>query len=98
MVKRFDNLGMVRNDGAKPYTPVVDGRSPVSKLAREGLHNGAWQWALRKVVPWDAKRSRFGVFAIGWPPRWPIQLFWSSMAINKTFGGFAAAALTQVAT
>ena len=71
--------------------PVVEGRSPVIKLVREGLHNGAWQWALVKSVPRFASRSMFGVFTCGCPPRQPIQSFWSSMAMNKIFG-FAACA------
>ena len=66
--------------------PVVEGRSPVSRLARDGLHNGDWQCALAKSVPRLARPSMFGVLACGWPPRQPIQSFWSSMAMNKTFG------------
>ena len=31
--------------------PVVDGRRPVSTLVRDGLHSGAWQWALVNSVP-----------------------------------------------
>jgi hypothetical protein len=55
--------------------PVVVGRRPSSRLVREGLHSGMLQCALRNVVPRAASLSMFGVFAIGWPPRWPIQSF-----------------------
>lgn len=66
--------------------PVVVGRRPSSKLVREGLHSGDWQCALRKVVPRAASLSMYGVFAIGCPPRWPIQSFWSSMAMKRMLG------------
>ena len=34
--------------GWRKYIPVVDGRRPVNRLARDGVHTGAWQWALVK--------------------------------------------------
>src|SRR4051812_35690928 len=70
--------------------PVDDGRRPVSRLDRDGLQSGAWQWALVNRVPRLARRSMFGVLACGWPPRQPTQSFWSSMATNRTFGLSAA--------
>ena len=69
--------------------PVVVGRSPSSKLVREGLHSGMLQCAFRNVVPRAASLSMCGVFAMGCPPRWPIQSFWSSMAMKRMLG-FAA--------
>jgi len=36
---------------------------------RDGLQSGAWQCALRKMVPRAARRSIFGVFASGCPER-----------------------------
>lgn len=75
--------------------PVVVGRSPSMRLVREGLHNGAWQCALRKVVPREASLSRCGVLAMGWPPRWPIQSFWSSMAMKRMLGLSAAGSVWQ---
>src|SRR5688572_1968075 len=74
--------------------PVLDGRRPVIRLARDGLHSGAWQWALANSVPRAASASMCGVFACGCPLRQPTQSFWSSIAMNRTFGlaGEAAAA------
>ena len=66
--------------------PVEPGRRPVRTLDRDGLHSGAWQWALVNSVPRAARRSMFGVFACGWPPRQPTQSFRSSMAMNRTLG------------
>ena len=48
--------------------PVVEGRSPVSRLERDGLQSGAWQWALAKSVPRcasavDVRRLRLGMAA-----------------------------------
>ena len=54
--------------------------------AREGLHEGAAQYARVKITPRVANRSRFGVRACGWPPSAPIQSFKSSMAIKSTLG------------
>ena len=45
--------------------PVVVGRKLSSRLVREGLQRGDWQWALMNVVPRAASRSRCGVLAIG---------------------------------
>lgn len=74
--------------------PVVDGRSPISKLVREALQPGAVQWALVNNMPLLASRSMFGVIACGWPPRLPIQSFKSSTAMNRTLrGGLGSAAL-----
>ena len=55
-------------------------------LAREGLHTGAWQWALLKRTPRAANRSILGVLAWGCPPRQPIQSLRSSMEISRTLG------------
>src|SRR6185437_11900595 len=55
-------------------------------LDRDGLHSGAWQWALRNSVPREARPSMFGVFACGCPPRQPTQSFRSSMAMKRTLG------------
>jgi hypothetical protein len=59
------------NLGRYWYRPTLH----LARLVREGLHSGALQCALRKVVPRAASLSRCGVFAIGCPPRWPIQSF-----------------------
>ena len=71
--------------------PVVVGRRPESKLVRDGLHSGAWQWALVKSMPRRARRSMFGVKAWGWPSKQPIQSFRSSMAMKSTLGRDPAA-------
>ena len=55
------------------------------RLAREGLHAGAEQWAFVKRTPLFASLSRFGVFTSGWPPIQPIQSLRSSMAMKSTF-------------
>ena len=56
--------------------------------AREALHAGTAQWALRKVRPDRASRSRFGVWATGGPPpRGPTQSLRSSMTSRRTCGG-----------
>lgn len=70
--------------------PEVEGRIPVIRLARDGLHAGAEQWALVKSTPLLARRSRFGVLTSGCPPRQPTQSFKSSIAIKSTFGLFLA--------
>ena len=75
--------------------PVVEGRSPVSRLARDGLHRGDWQCALRNTVPRAARRSMFGVCACGWPPRQPTQSFKSSMAMKRTLGFGCAGTLAH---
>ena len=72
--------------------PVVDGRRPVSRLAREGLHSGALPCALANSVLWRARRSRFGVCARGWPPRQPTQSSRSSMAMKRALGFYVAGA------
>src|SRR3954470_16176130 len=72
--------------GSRPYMPVDDGRRPVSRLDRDGLQSGAWQWALENSVPRRARASMLGVFAWAWPPRQPIQSFWSSMAMKRMLG------------
>src|SRR5688500_19327237 len=64
------------------------------RLVRDGLHIGAWQWALVKVTPRAARRSRFGVFACGCPPSGPTQSFRSSTAMKRTLGWSAAATAT----
>ena len=66
--------------------PVVEGRRPVIRLVREGLHSGDWAWAFVKRVPRRARASMCGVRTCGCPPRAPIQSFWSSMAMNRMFG------------
>ena len=49
-----------RNGCRFPYTPVEDGRSPVSRPTRDGLHEGAAQYARVKFTPRDASaKSRF---------------------------------------
>jgi len=53
---------------------------------RDGLQDGEGQWALLNKTPLAAKRSMFGVFACGCPPKQPIQSFRSSIEINKMFG------------
>ncbi len=75
--------------------PVVEGLRPVIKLVRDGLHKGAWQWALVKVVPFAAKRSMYGVFTCGCPLKGATQSFKSSMAIKRIFG-FSAAPVGEV--
>src|SRR5688572_25777058 len=72
--------------------PVEDGRRPVIRLARDGLQSGDWQWAFVNSVPRFASASMCGVFTCGCPPMQPIQSFWSSMAMNNTFGRSAPAA------
>jgi len=64
------------------------GRTPVIKLAREGLQEGAEQWAFVKRTPREARRSRFGVCTPGRPPRQFTQSFRSSTAIKRTLGLF----------
>ena len=67
--------------------PVVPGRRPDMRLHRDGLHSGAWQWALAKVTPFAASRAMLGVRASGCPPSGSIQSLRSSTAIISTFGG-----------
>src|SRR5687768_4033370 len=68
--------------------PVVDGRWPMRIAVREGLHTGEGQWALVKVVPFFASRSKFGVRIVPlYPPSGVIQSFRSSTLIISTFGG-----------
>lgn len=69
--------------------PVVDGRSPISRLVRDALHPGAVQWALVNNSPRSASLSIFGVTACGWPPRTPTQSFKSSTAIKRMLRGDA---------
>ena len=54
---------------------------------REGLQEGAAQWALVNKVPRAAKRSRFGVWTPLRPPMQLTQSFRSSTAMNNTLGG-----------
>src|SRR5688500_3763864 len=68
------------------YTPDVCGRTPVMSAARDGLHAGAGQWARVKSMPRFARRSMFGVFACGCPPRQPTQSLRSSTAMKRTLG------------
>ena len=65
---------------------------PVIKAVREGLQDGAAQYAFVNSTPLAAKRSMFGVFTSGCPPRHPIQSLRSSTAMKSTFGRFLSAA------
>ena len=51
---------------------------------REGLHEGAAQWALVNKVPRAAKRSRLGVWTPFLPPMQLTQSFRSSTAMKST--------------
>ena len=78
--------------------PVEEGRRPVSRLERDGLQSGDWQWAFVNSVPRRASASMCGVFTCGCPPMQPIQSFWSSMARNSTLRRVSAAAPGRAAT
>ena len=67
--------------------PVVDGRSPISRLVRDALHPGALQCALVNNKPRSASLSMLGVTACGWPPKTPTQSFKSSIAIKRMLWG-----------
>ena len=69
--------------------PVVDGRSPISRLVRDALHPGALQCALVNNKPRSASLSMLGVTACGWPPKTPTQSFKSSIAIKRMLWGDA---------
>src|SRR6476661_2384355 len=66
--------------------PVVDGRMPLRKAVRDGLHNGAAHIAFRKVMPRPASLSRLGVFVCGCPRSGPTKSFRSSAMIRRTLG------------
>ena len=67
--------------------PVVEGLRPVMIAVRDGLHNGAAQYACSKRTPFSARRSIWGcLLPAGGPPRQPTQSFKSSTARNRTFG------------
>ena len=70
----------------KVQRPEVDGRIPVIIATREGLQEGAAQWALVNNRPRLASRSMFGVYTPLRPPRQLVQSFRSSTEMNKTFG------------
>jgi hypothetical protein len=81
---------------AKPRRESVDaggGRAQAEQEAgARGIAERGVAVGVEKRGAARASLSRFGVLAIGWPPRWPIQSFWSSMAMKRTLGFFAAAA------
>src|SRR5512133_425853 len=70
--------------------PVAPGRLPLSNAARDGLQTGAAQWALVKVTPSFARRSRLGVLVCTLRPKWPTQWFRSSTGKKRTLGCSAA--------
>src|SRR4051812_44093876 len=76
--------------------PVVDGRMPVRKAAREGLQSGAGHCALINVIPRAASLSRLGVFACRLPPVGLGQLFRSSAMMSRMLGFSAAAPNEEV--
>src|SRR5687768_17338466 len=81
--------------------PVDEGRNPVSKLARDGLHSGDWQCALVNSVPRAASASILGVFVCGCVFIQPTQSFRSSIEMNSTLGfspgfGFTSVACTAL--
>src|SRR5437868_2774013 len=86
IVTTFFRTGESRIGCLFSYTPEVEGRNPVIKEARDGLHTGAAQYALVNSMPLAASRSMFGVLTSGCPPRQPIQSFRSSTAMKRTFG------------
>ena len=69
---------------------------PEKMVAREGAQNTPAVWALMKLTPRLAKRSMFGVMAVGVVLWHPIQSFMSSTARNKTLG-FLVASTGQTA-
>ena len=75
--------------------PVVEGRKPSMRLAREGLHSGACVWAFAKVVPRDAKRLICGVCTCGWPPSGSTQSLRSSMAMKRMLGLIALVSVSE---
>ena len=77
--------------------PERCGESPVKIAVREGLHEGAAQWALLNKMPEAASRSKFGVRACGCPPRQPTQSFRSSIAMKRILGLAAASVFTTEA-
>src|SRR5262249_48574269 len=60
-----------------------------------GLHNGNWLYARSNRTPRFARRSRFGVFTIGWPYV-PKSLLRSSEMISRTFGLLCADTVAAV--
>src|SRR6185369_17033836 len=77
--------------------PVVPGRWPVSRLARDGLHIGALQYACWNIMPRFSMRAMFGVRVCGCPPKPATQSFMSSTGMNRTLGRRAAAKALRAA-
>ena len=67
------------------FAESLDGRIPDMRAVRDGLQAGAAQYALEKLTPQLARRSRCGVIVCGLRCKCPTQWFKSSMAMKSTF-------------
>ena len=73
-------------------TPWCWGYRPVRSDARVGEQNGTGQVAWVNRTPSAARRSRFGVFTVGWPAQ-PSTRWWCWSVIRKSrLRGFSSAA------